>query len=345
MKNIFKTLLYLFIFALCACTQQEKKKEPEVVEDSTVVKETEPVSLIFDTDIAGDYDDVGSMALLHALAEKGEVEILATISSNAFETTVPTMSLLNTYFGKPDIPLAVTKKETPNKDCPQKWAEAIIANYPHAVKSNDEVMSAVQLYRKILSSKPDQSVTIVTVGFLTNLATLLESGPDEFSSLTGKELIKQKVKLLVSMAASLEKAEDRGYEYNVYIDPKSAQIVFDQWNTPLILSPFEVGLKVLTGIPLINNEAIQNSPVKDAYEIALAADNNTEGRMSWDQTAVLVAVRGIEPYFNSRKLNMKIEDDGTNVVIPGERFDYLSFKQTPEGVAKVIEDLMAHQPQ
>ncbi|HEY3369613.1 MAG TPA: hypothetical protein VGK10_02120, partial [Prolixibacteraceae bacterium] len=48
-----------------------------------------PVPVIFDTDIAPDYDDVGALAILHAFADKGEAIILATISSNAFETTVP----------------------------------------------------------------------------------------------------------------------------------------------------------------------------------------------------------------------------------------------------------------
>ena len=303
-----------------------------------------PVPLIFDTDIAGDYDDVGAMALLHALADGGEIEILATISSNAFETTAPTLSVLNTYFGRPEIPIAVTKKTAPNRNCPQRWAQAIIEKYPHAINSNEEVTSAVNLYRKILAQRPDSSVTIVTVGFLTNLATLLDSGPDQFSPMTGKKLIQKKVKLLVSMAARLEEGKDSGREYNVYVDAPSSQKVFNEWNTQVILSPFEVGLKVLTGIPLINNEQIQNSPVKDAYKIALTKDNNTTGRMSWDQTAVLVAARGLEPYFDSRKLNMKIEDDGTNVLIPGKKFTYLSFKQSPEEIAEVIETLMAHQP-
>ncbi len=63
----------------------------------------QPVSIIFDTDIAPDYDDVGAMALLHAFADKGEAKILATISCNAFETTAPTLSVLNTYFNRPGI--------------------------------------------------------------------------------------------------------------------------------------------------------------------------------------------------------------------------------------------------
>ena len=49
-------------------------------------KKAEPVSIIFDTDIAPDYDDVGALAMLHAFADKGEAKILATISCNASES-------------------------------------------------------------------------------------------------------------------------------------------------------------------------------------------------------------------------------------------------------------------
>ena len=37
----------------------------------------QPVRLIFDTDMMGDVDDVGTVAVLHALADQGEVRILA----------------------------------------------------------------------------------------------------------------------------------------------------------------------------------------------------------------------------------------------------------------------------
>ena len=303
-----------------------------------------PVPIIFDTDIAPDYDDVGAMALLHAFADKGEATILATISCNAFETTVPTISVLNTYFNRPEIPVGVVKNNFPNKDCKQLWAQAIIAKYPHSLKSNDEALDAVKLYRNILSKQPDKSVTIVSVGFFTNLAGLLSSDADEYSTLNGKELIKQKVKHLVSMAARIDKDGKSGYEFNVVVDAAASKKVFTEWPTPVLLSGFEIGEKILTGIRLINNETIQNSPVKDAFAVALAKDSNSIGRNSWDQTAVLVAVRGMAPWFGSRKLNFEIKDDGKNVLIPGEKFTYLTFKETPEAIAKVIEDLMMHQP-
>ncbi|MFN8345678.1 MAG: nucleoside hydrolase [Spirosomataceae bacterium] len=325
---MYRLFLFLFLWAYAPVFSQKAN----------------PVPVLFDTDIAGDYDDVGAMALLHALSDKGEAKILGIMSCNAFPTTVPTISVLNTYFGRPNLPVGITKRALPNKDCSQKWAEGIVAAFPHALKSNAEVPDAVRLYRQILARQPDRSVTIVSVGFFTNLADLLDSQPDEYSELTGKELIQKKVKQLVSMAAGLPEGKDRFHEYNVHVDAKASQKVFTEWNTPILLSGFEIGNKIHTGMRLISNEAIQNSPVKEAYRIALTADKNTKGRMSWDQTAVLVAVRGIEPYFSSRKLNFEITDDGTNILIPGERFTYLTEKMPAAEVAQVIEDLMMHLP-
>ena len=301
-------------------------------------------SVILDTDIGPDYDDVGAMALLHALEDLGEAKILATISCNAFETTGPTLSVLNTYFHRPEIPIGIVKSTVPNEACKQLWAQAIIGNYPHPLKSNAEAMEAVSLYRKTLSSQPDKSVTVITIGFFTNLANLLSSKPDEFSSLTGNELVGKKVKQLVSMAAGIGKDGKSAYEFNVVIDAGAARKVLAEWPTPILLSGFEIGEKVLTGSRLIKNEEIKQSPVKDAYRVALKADNNTVGRNSWDQTAVLVAIRGYSLYFNSRKVNFEINADGRNVLVPGENFAYLTEKIPPVEVAKVIEDLMMHQP-
>ena len=331
-------LLFLCLISCVTSTKPVEHPTEDKLQKKTATK------LIFDTDIAPDYDDVGAVALLHAFANNGEIEILATISSNAFYTTAPTISVLNTYFGRPDIPIGITKNELPNKECSQKWAEALIAKYPHNVKSNNEAIDAIKLYRKILSQAADSSVTIVTVGFFTNMANLLTSEPDEFSSLSGKDLIAKKVKVVISMATVLVDGNPGWAEFNVAIDTKASQIFFSQWNTPVILSPFEVGEKILTGIRLINDTTIKNSPVKEAYQIALAYDKNNAGRMSWDQTAVLIAARGYTNFFNSRMLNFKIADDGKNVLIPGERFTYLSFKQTPAEIQKVIEDLMLYQP-
>ena len=91
---------------------------------------------------------------------------------------------------------------------------------------------------KLLSSQPDNSVTIVTVGFLTNLSNLLKSQPDNDSPLTGKELVRKKVKSLVSMAGRFPE----GKEFNVYMDSAASIYVFENWPGEIIFTGFEIGM-------------------------------------------------------------------------------------------------------
>jgi len=224
-----KTLILLVSLCLVACSTRNK-----------------PVNLIFDTDMAPDYDDVGALAMLHAMADAGEVNILATVSSNKCETAVPCIDLLNTYFGRPDIPIGAVKGDGPDRTTWHeglRWTYELPKRYPHRIRFTTDSEDAVKLYRRILSLQPDNSVTIVTVGFLSNLKNLLLSESDEYSSLNGRELVKAKVKELVSMAGMFPE----GKEFNVEVDAKTSQVVFSQWPIPIILSGFEIGHEILTG--------------------------------------------------------------------------------------------------
>lgn len=317
-------LFWLLLIALTACT----KSKPV------------PVRVIFDTDIGPDYDDVGALAMLHHFEDRGEATLLATISCNAFETTAPTLSVINTFFGQPSLPVGIVKDTFPDKDCSQQWAQYIVAKYPHPVKSNRDAEDAVTLYRRILSQQPDTSVTIISVGFFTNLSHLLNSAADTISDLSGLDLVKQKVKHLVSMAATAGDDGSGGYEFNVMIDAKASQDVFEHWPTPVTLSGYGIGDKIHTGIRLINDSSIVNSPVKDAFRVALNADHNTIGRNSWDETAVLCGVRGPSPYFGTTGINFRIDDDGKSVVVPGNKFTWLTFKESPEEIGHTIDSLI-----
>ncbi len=68
-----------------------------------------PVRLIFDTDIQGDADDVGAVAVAHALADSGEAEILAVGVSSKNPWSPLCLSAVNTYFGRGNVPLGVLK--------------------------------------------------------------------------------------------------------------------------------------------------------------------------------------------------------------------------------------------
>ena len=64
-----------------------------------------PARIIFDTDMAGDVDDVGALAILHAMADQGEAEILAVGISSRNEDVGPCVDAINTWYGRPDIPI------------------------------------------------------------------------------------------------------------------------------------------------------------------------------------------------------------------------------------------------
>ena len=57
-----------------------------------------PLRVIFDTDFGPDYDDVGAITLLHAYADSGRVQILATIASSKHKNVAAALNVFNTYF-------------------------------------------------------------------------------------------------------------------------------------------------------------------------------------------------------------------------------------------------------
>ncbi|MEI7830452.1 MAG: nucleoside hydrolase [Prolixibacteraceae bacterium] len=308
----------------------------------TVVRTPTPIKIILDTDIGPDFDDVGAVTVLHAMADSGKVEILGIMACNKDSLVVPTIEVLNTYFGRPAIPVGGPKSRGVKMGSAQHWPDSIVAKYPHKSKPTDEVPDAVSQYRKILSAQPDKSVTIVSIGFLTNLNNLLQSPPDQISPLKGSELVAQKVKNLVSMAGWFP----AGKEYNVYMDSTASIYCFEHWPTPVVFTGFEIGEKVKTGLKLVGSP-ISNSPVKDAYRIAMAGSkDDVNGHMSWDQTAVLIAIYGAEPFFTSIKGTIKVKPDGSNTwdeSTDGKQA-HVRMKILPDSVAGFIERRMMHVP-
>ena len=301
-----------------------------------------PKAVIFDSDMGPDYDDVGAIALLHAFADSGYIKILGTVASTNYEGVAGVFSVFNTYFKRPNIPIGVPKKQGSSLKDFQHWTDSVLANYQHAIKQNAEVPEAVEVYRKILAKQSDKSVTIITTGFFTNLAALLKSAPDQYSKLSGHELVKKKVKELVSMAGRFP----TGSEFNVRIDSTASQFVFANWPTNVLLSGFEIGWNIRTGLPLINNNQITHSPVKDVFRISIPLHaEDKSGRPSWDETAVLVAVMGYAPYYTIVNGTMIVNDNGSNSWSnTGNKHSYLVEKISPKEVENIINQLMMHLP-
>jgi inosine-uridine nucleoside N-ribohydrolase len=300
-----------------------------------------PVRIIFDSDMGPDYDDVGAITLLHAFADKGEAKILATVASTKYNGVAAVLNVFNTFFNKPGIPIGVPKGQALELRDGQHWTDSLIANYPHEIKSNDDVPDVLEVYRKILAAQPDHSVTIVTVGFLTNVSNLLQTPPDKYSKLEGSALVKRKVKQLVCMAGRFPS----GSEFNVNRDVRASQNTFTNWPTPVLFSGFEIGQKIKTGLPLIHNSAV-HGPTKDVFRICIAmSEEDKDGRMSWDETAVLVAVKGYMPWYTIQPGKITVADDGSNNWIVKESNQAkLQEAKPPLEVQALINELMMHQP-
>ena len=323
----------------------------------------EPVRVIFDTDMITDFDDVGALACLHALADAGEAEILATVTCTRGNASVGAVQVINSYYGRGDLPVGCVKdigivgdhachngkKVDPNSPliAPDKLQgdgghykyRKLLADYPgwYTYADSDLAPDANEVYRKALASAPDKSVTICSVGFLSNLRRLLETKGDQYSPLDGKALVAQKVKVWVAMACKYP----RGKEYNSMWDAESSKIAIDNWPTPIVFSDWEYGADVFAGnIP--SREEVRRDPAlwqRRCFGMG--------GRSAWDETAVLAAVRGLDTYFNvHRGRYQMVGDKGENEWVPCEDGPHIRIteKMNKDEVGRIIDGLITRPP-
>src|SRR6266516_4427682 len=154
--------------------------------------EAEPLKVIFDTDIDGDNDDVAAAAILHAFADAGRVEILAMGVVSLHPYSPACLDAINTYYGRGDIPIGVYKgAKLPLQGSP--YAKAVAERCPNDIGLSRQVPDVLHVYRRVLSGQPDGKVTMIAVGQMNNLVDLLASPPDQYSRLSGRELVQRKV--------------------------------------------------------------------------------------------------------------------------------------------------------
>ncbi len=147
----------------------------------------EPVRIIFDTDMICDFDDVGALACLHALADAGECEILATVSSTRGNASVGAIQVINAYYGRAHPPVGAPK------------GKCVLGAWPGAKEKVDPAAPLGERpaegdgghwkYRKLIRDWPE-AVTY----------------PDDLSPLDGKALVARKVVRWVAMACSSRRA-------------------------------------------------------------------------------------------------------------------------------------------
>ena len=309
--------------------------------------------VIFDTDMYTDFDDVGAMAVLHSLADAGECEILGTVVSTRKAPSTGMVELINNFYGRGNLPLGAPREiglgpdVDPNatKNASYRiYADMVAAHKELRFPTGDAVPDANEIYRKLLAAAPDHSVTVISVGFTTNLRRLLETKADEVSPLDGRALVAKKVKAWYAMACRFP----NGREYNSGEDGASSKIAFAQWPTPIYFLDFVYGVDIRCGVPVSRRTDAVN-PVRDVFRRALAEYKEMDrgGHPSWDEVTVLAAVRGWQSHFGVERGRFEIVDaKGANRWTPDVNGSHyvLTVKTPKVEVGRIVDELIARGP-
>jgi len=303
-----------------------------------LIPAAEPVKILFDTDMTTDCDDAGAMAVLHTLADRGECEILATVTSVTDPNALATVDAINRYRGRPDLPLGWVKGG--GVQMPSKFTGHIAREFPHRPVSDADFPDAVDIYREILTQQPDRSVVLVTVGYLTNVSRFLQSPG-------GTELARAKVAKWICMGGNFigdpPKDDLTLGNVNFQRDAASAHHAIHHWPGEIVFAGREVcsvpsGLAI--GAALTNTP--EDNPVRRAYEHYFGG--TARDRHVADLATVLYAVRGLTDCWDlSDPGRMDLREDMTFVWIPdpaGRQRHLLKKSGNDRQVEHVLETLL-----
>ena len=337
MKKLFHTLAVCMAVLLSGCTSEPK---------------SDCLDVIFETDIGNDIDDALALDMLYKYMDQGIIKLSAVMANKCAPEVGEYMDIMNTWYGYPDIPVGIVREGA--DDAWGRYAREVVAlknedgtpMFKRTHGDYDKLPDAHILYRKILASKPDHSVVISSVGFSTNLARLLDTPADENSPLTGKELVAQKVKLLVPMAGNME--DPKYVEYNVERDLPAAKKVFAEWPTPIVVSPFELGLAIEYPGKSIECDFtwVSQHPMVESYK-SFGDGSVQYDRPTWDLTSVLYAVEGDKWFTVSDPGTIRITDEGNSIFTPSADGTFRYLKATPEqagGINRRFKEIITLKP-
>ncbi len=312
-----------------------------------------PVKIIFDTDIGGDCDDAGALAMLHRLCDMGEAELLAVTHCYSSPYVAGCIDAIDRYYGR-EVPVGINYAicESGRGVYAGALCDGFPNRYPASVYGTASAApDTLAVLRKTLADADDGSVVLVVTGWLTSMERLVMSGADGISELTGKELIAKKIARTVVMGGRFfetwpmiiypdgnASGTPVTWEWNIRASgARAAQTVCREWQGELVFSSYEIGayIKTMVGYP---SRAEEGDPVALAYGL----HNQGKGRCSWDHTAMLEAVRPGK-YWNYHEFGrITVGDD---LVTRWERDEgcrhtYLMPKADHEDIRRVIDDIV-----
>ena len=276
-----------------------------------------PVQMILDSDFGSSTDDLFALMMLNHYIDDGLVDLKGIIVDREGEKNAGVVDIFNTYYGHPDIPVGLERNGVKNPRCfiPYNGICDLTdaQGNPLFKRSLDTstLPDGYKLYRQLLSQAQDHSVVIVAIGFATTLAQLLESGADQYSTLSGEELMSRKVKAIYIQSGRFE-AGDSLCGYNMRAASKQSAVFYNRLpkNVELIMSPSNIGdgMNYVPRDVLVDLSDTRLNPIKAVYT------NYTcdTGQRMWDTNCLVNAVMGDSEYHLSQRGWVKFVDKGEN---------------------------------
>lgn len=196
--------------------------------------------IIIDTDPGQD----DAAAIMLALASPEEIEILglcAVAGNVPLKLTSRNIRIMLELCNRTDIPVY--------EGCERPLVrDPITAEHVHGSTGLDgptlqepvlaaQSQNAIDFIIETIRREPEGTITLCTLGALTNIATALQKAPD----------IAPRIKELVLMGGGFFEGGNitPAAEFNIYVDPHAADIVFRS-GIPLVMMPLDVTHKLLT---------------------------------------------------------------------------------------------------
>lgn len=305
---------------------------------------TAQIKILFDTDMGNDVDDVVALDMLYKYQDEGRIDIVGILSSKREMGSVRFIDAMNTIYGYPNIPIGIVKTypEENYKSADERlnYADYLTQryDYPHTITDYEALPDGYVLARKLLSEAKDGSVTIVAVGFSTNMMRLLDSKGDEYSPLDGCELMRRKVARVVIMAGNFAQ---RRKEYNIYNDRVAATRFIMECPVEMLFTDFALGRTIYYPYTAVWSgfKYMEHHPLVESFNYYFEMPYN---RPLWDPTAVLFAAEPNGGYASLSPRGYVTVDyssitDFTKDKSSNRRYYILNDKQRMKIVHRVVE--------
>ncbi len=262
--------------------------------------------IIIDTDPGQD----DAVAILLALGSPKEIDVLgitAVAGNVPLELTQKNARMICELAGRPDIPVFAGSKNPLAK-------RLVTAEHVHGKTGLDgptlpdptmplQEKHAVDFIIETLRAQPAGSVTLCPLGPLTNIASAFNQAPD----------IIEKVQEIVLMGGAYFEVGNitPAAEFNIYVDPEAAEIVFKA-GAPITVMPLDVTHKAL--VTKARNDAFRDlgTPVgiavaemTDFFERYDKEKYGSEGAPLHDPTVIAYLIK--PKLFTGRFINVEIE--------------------------------------